>query len=41
MVGDALIRLRRARGPHSGVITMIGDGEDCAAALTRLAAVPR
>ncbi|GAA4903058.1 metal-sensitive transcriptional regulator [Streptomonospora salina] len=41
LVGDALTRLRRAQGQLSGVISMIEDGEDCAATLTQLAAVSR
>ncbi|WP_304452580.1 metal-sensitive transcriptional regulator [Nocardiopsis sp. YSL2] len=40
-VGDALTRLRRAQGQLAGVISMIEEGEDCAAALTQLAAVSR
>ncbi|GAA4972476.1 hypothetical protein GCM10023334_097580 [Nonomuraea thailandensis] len=41
LVGDALTRLRRAHGQLAGVISMIEDGEECAAVLTQLAAVSR
>ncbi|WP_329520163.1 metal-sensitive transcriptional regulator [Spirillospora sp. NBC_01491] len=41
MVGDAVVRLRRAQGQLAGVINMIEAGEDCRAALTQLAAVSR
>jgi DNA-binding FrmR family transcriptional regulator len=41
LVGDALVRLRRARGQLAAVIGMIETGEDCAAVLTQLAAVSR
>lgn len=41
MVGDALTRLRRAQGQLSSVIESIEEGEDCAQALTQLAAVSR
>ncbi|MFW6640844.1 metal-sensitive transcriptional regulator [Nocardiopsis algeriensis] len=41
MVGDALTRLKRAQGQLSGVISMIEEGEDCAAVLQQLAAVSR
>ncbi|MEY8043553.1 metal-sensitive transcriptional regulator [Saccharopolyspora cebuensis] len=40
-VGDALTRLRRARGQLDGVIEAIEEGGDCAAVLTQLAAVSR
>lgn len=41
LVGDALSRLRRAQGQLSGVIESIEEGEDCAQALTQLAAVSK
>jgi len=41
LVGEALTRLRRAHGQLGGVIESIEDGEDCAQALTQLAAVSR
>lgn len=41
MVGDALTRLKRAQGQLSGVVSMIEEGEDCAAVLQQLAAVSR
>lgn len=41
LVGDALVRLRRAQGQLAGVIRAIDEGEDCAAVLTQLAAVSR
>lgn len=41
MVGDAVIRLRRAHGQLAGVIAMIEAGEDCAKVLTQLAAVSK
>lgn len=41
LVGDALVRLRRAQGQLAGVIEAIEDGDDCAAVLTQLAAVSR
>lgn len=40
-LGDALTRLRRAKGQLSGVIESIEEGGDCAAVLTQLAAVSR
>lgn len=41
LVGDALVRLRRANGQLSAVIRAIEDGGDCAEVLTQLAAVSR
>lgn len=41
MVGDALARLRRARGQLNGVIEAMEEGRDCAEVLTQLAAVSR
>jgi DNA-binding FrmR family transcriptional regulator len=41
MVGDALVRLRRAHGQLAGVINMVESGEDCKAVLTQLAAVSK
>ena len=41
LVGDAVTRLRRARGQLSGVIEAIEEGRDCAEVLTQLAAVSR
>lgn len=41
MLGDALTRLRRARGQLTGVIEAIEEGRDCAEVLTQLAAVSR
>ncbi|MDG4801301.1 metal-sensitive transcriptional regulator [Micromonospora sp. WMMD980] len=41
MTGDALTRLKRARGQLNAVIEMIENGEDCRAALTQLAAVSK
>ncbi len=41
LVGDALVRLRRAQGQLAGVIESIEDGDDCAQVLTQLAAVSR
>ncbi|EQD83896.1 hypothetical protein N599_22830 [Saccharopolyspora erythraea D] len=41
LVGDALARLRRARGQLGGVIEAIEEGRDCAEVLTQLAAVSR
>lgn len=41
LVGDALVRLRRAHGQLAGVIEAIEDGDDCTAVLTQLAAVSR
>lgn len=41
LVGDALVRLRRAHGQLGGVIRAIEEGADCAAVLTQLAAVAR
>ncbi|WP_435829573.1 metal-sensitive transcriptional regulator [Nonomuraea muscovyensis] len=41
MVGDAVTRLRRARGQLAGVIAMIEEGEDCTKVLTQLAAVSK
>lgn len=40
-IGDALVRLRRARGQLTGVIEAIEEGRDCAEVLTQLAAVSR
>lgn len=40
-IGDALVRLRRARGQLTGVIEAIEEGRDCAEILTQLAAVSR
>lgn len=41
LVGDALVRLRRAHGQLAGVIESIEEGGDCAQVLTQLAAVSR
>lgn len=41
LVGDALVRLRRANGQLGGVIRAIEEGGDCADVLTQLAAVSR
>ena len=41
LVGDALVRLRRAQGQLGAVISMIETGDDCATVLTQLAAVSR
>ncbi len=41
LVGDALVRLRRAQGQLAGVIRAIEGGGDCAEVLTQLAAVSR
>ncbi|MBU8860569.1 MULTISPECIES: metal-sensitive transcriptional regulator [unclassified Micromonospora] len=41
MTGDALTRLKRARGQLNAVIEMMENGEDCRAALTQLAAVSK
>lgn len=41
LVGDAVVRLRRARGQLSAVIDSIEEGGDCAEVLTQLAAVSR
>lgn len=41
MVGDAVVRLRRAQGQLAAVISMIESGDDCASVLTQLAAVSR
>ncbi|MFI7070874.1 metal-sensitive transcriptional regulator [Micromonospora sediminicola] len=41
MTGDALTRLKRARGQLNAVIEMMESGEDCRAALTQLAAVSK
>ncbi|MEV1174527.1 metal-sensitive transcriptional regulator [Nonomuraea sp. NPDC049784] len=41
MVGDAVVRLRRAHGQLAGVIAMIEAGEDCVKVLTQLAAVSK
>lgn len=41
MTGDALARLRRARGQLNGVIEAMEEGRDCAEVLTQLAAVSR
>lgn len=41
LVGDAVVRLRRAQGQLAGVIEAIEEGGDCAAVLTQLAAVSR
>lgn len=41
LVGDALVRLKRAQGQLAGVVRAIEDGDDCAAVLTQLAAVSR
>ncbi|MBW0116357.1 metal-sensitive transcriptional regulator [Pseudonocardia abyssalis] len=41
LVGDALVRLRRAQGQLAGVVRAIEGGGDCAEVLTQLAAVSR
>ncbi|ASW55825.1 metal-sensitive transcriptional regulator [Plantactinospora sp. KBS50] len=41
MTGDALTRLKRARGQLNAVIEMMENGEDCRAVLTQLAAVSK
>lgn len=41
LVGDALVRLRRAQGQLAGVIESLEEGGDCGQALTQLAAVSR
>ncbi|MEV4482995.1 metal-sensitive transcriptional regulator [Micromonospora coxensis] len=41
MTGEALTRLKRARGQLNAVIEMMENGEDCRAALTQLAAVSK
>jgi DNA-binding FrmR family transcriptional regulator len=41
LLGDALVRLRRAQGQLAAVIEAIEDGDDCATVLTQLAAVSR
>lgn len=41
MVGDALTRLKRARGQLNAVIEMIEEGRDCRDVLTQLAAVSK
>lgn len=41
LVGDALVRLRRAHGQLGAVIEMIEEGAECAKVLTQLAAVSR
>lgn len=41
LVGDALVRLRRAQGQLAGVVRAIEEGGDCAEVLTQLAAVSR
>ncbi|SCG49520.1 metal-sensitive transcriptional regulator [Micromonospora halophytica] len=41
MTGEALTRLKRARGQLNAVIEMMENGEDCQAALTQLAAVSK
>uniref|UniRef100_UPI0003FCE050 metal-sensitive transcriptional regulator n=1 Tax=Haloechinothrix halophila TaxID=1069073 RepID=UPI0003FCE050 len=40
-IGDALVRLRRAKGQLTGVIEAIEEGRDCSEVLTQLAAVSR
>ncbi|MET8355021.1 metal-sensing transcriptional repressor, partial [Micromonospora sp. NPDC005206] len=37
MTGEALTRLKRARGQLNAVIEMMENGEDCREALTQLA----
>lgn len=41
MTGDALTRLKRARGQLNAVISMMEDGQDCREVLTQLAAVSK
>lgn len=41
LAGDALARLRRARGQLNGVIEAIVEGRECTEVLTQLAAVSR
>lgn len=41
LLGDAVVRLRRAQGQLAGVIEAIEEGGDCAQVLTQLAAVSR
>lgn len=41
LVGDAVVRLRRAQGQLAGVIESLEEGGDCAQVLTQLAAVSR
>ncbi|NYT92565.1 metal-sensitive transcriptional regulator [Salinispora sp. H7-4] len=41
MTGDALTRLKRARGQLNAVIDMMEDGQDCREVLTQLAAVSK
>jgi len=41
LAGDALNRLKRAKGQLSAVIEMIEDGDDCKKVLTQLAAVSK
>ncbi|AIJ23747.1 MULTISPECIES: metal-sensitive transcriptional regulator [Amycolatopsis] len=41
LTGDALVRLRRARGQLAAVISMMENGGDCQEVLTQLAAVSR
>ena len=41
MTGDALNRLKRARGQLNAVIEMMEDGQDCRDVLTQLAAVSK
>ncbi|WP_194823157.1 metal-sensitive transcriptional regulator [Micromonospora sp. S-DT3-3-22] len=41
MTGDALTRLKRARGQLNAVIEMMENGEDCREALTQLAALSK
>lgn len=41
LVGDAVTRLRRARGQLGAVIAMMEEGEDCVKVLTQLAAVSK
>ncbi|MET8354768.1 MULTISPECIES: metal-sensitive transcriptional regulator [unclassified Micromonospora] len=41
MTGEALTRLKRARGQLNAVIEMMENGEDCREALTQLAAVSK
>lgn len=41
MTGDALTRLKRARGQLNAVIEMVETGQDCRDTLTQLAAVSK
>lgn len=41
MTGDALTRLKRARGQLNAVVDMMEDGHDCREVLTQLAAVSK